>query len=452
MQLLSIASFGLLRGWPQRSAAVMALLIGSTTCSLSLTTSQSLIAGEADWPQWRGPDRDGHAAPQELLEEWSSKGPAVVWQYKDAGEGYSAFSIADGKLFTMGGRADGCYAICLSADSGELLWETKVSRAGTKDDYLTRWGAGPRSTPTTDGDFVYTVSDAGVVSCLRAADGSEVWSVDMVADFGGKIPKWGFSESVLIDGDRALVTPGGTHFIVGLDKRSGEQIWNSKDTKSPAEYVSIIKAQIGDKQLYLTASVDGLYGIDAESGAEWVHGPSTGNRTAVIPTPVVHENMVYHTSAYGAGNACWKLTPKNDQVDAELLYHNDSKSMENHHGGVVLVDGVIYGFSKVNRGQWMAQDLTSGETLWSESLGRNGSGSIAYADGHLYCYGDRDATIHLIAPSREGMQLKGSFALPEQTDMERGGGAIWAHPVIANQKLYLRDQNLIYAFDIAGDK
>lgn len=408
-------------------------------------------AAEGDWPQWRGPERDGHAAPQKLLQSWPEGGPKLKWQFRNAGQGYSECSVADGRVYTMGARGDQCFVICLDAASGEQLWETAISRASTGDDYTHNWGGGPRSTPTIDGDHLYAISDIGTVACLRTNDGGLVWDVNLVDDFGGAIPTWGYSESVLIDGDRAIATAGGKNFLVGLDKKTGEKVWGSEGIDAEAQYVSVIRHDFGGVGLYLTASKPGFFMINAESGEEVLSSGVTGNNVAVIPTAIAKDNLIYHTSDYGAGNALWKLSGDGGKVNAEMVYHLQGKSMMNHHGGVVLVDGVIYGFTKANRGQWMAQDLESGETLWSESLGRDASGSIAYADGRLYCYGDKEGKLYLVEPNREQVKVVGSLELPEQTEIARKSGAIWAHPVIANQMLIIRDQDLIFAFDIAGD-
>ena len=158
--------------------------------------------------------------------------------------------------------------------------------------------------------------------------------------------------------------------------------------------------------------------------------------------------MIYHTSAYGAGNVLLKLTSGNDSIDAEQIYHLDGKTMMNHHGGVVLVDQVIYGFTKANGGTWMAQDLLSGDTLWEEKIRGNKSGSIAYADGRLYCYNDGDGTVLLVEPDRNEFKVMGELTIPKETSIPRDRGAIWAHPVIANQTLFIRDQDLMFAFNI----
>jgi outer membrane protein assembly factor BamB len=421
-------------------------LLGLSLMGIGVVAS----ADESDWPQWRGTNRDGHAGPQQLMDQWPEGGPAVKWVFRDAGQGYSECSVANGRVFTMGARGDQCFVMCLSADNGEAIWETAISRASTDDDYTHNWGGGPRSTPTVDGDYLYANSDIGTVACLKVSDGTVVWSVNLVEKFGGSIPTWGYSDSVLVDGDRVIATPGGENFLVGLDKRTGEQVWNTKGFNAEAQYVSVIRHDFLNQGLYLTASKTGFYAINADSGEAILTSPVTGNNVAVIPTPVAQDDLVYHTSDYGAGNALWKLSRNADGVGGELVYHLQNKTMRNHHGGVVLVDGTIFGFTKANRGQWMAQDFASGEVLWSESLGSNASGSIAYADGMLYCYGDKDGSVHLVAPSRDELQVKGTLTLPQQTEIPRKSGAIWAHPVVANQMLIIRDQNLIYAFDIAA--
>lgn len=420
---------------------------------LFLWHSATLVAGDADWPQWRGPERDGHAAPQSLLEEWPEDGPPLKWGYDNAGRGYSAVAVVDGRLFTLGARDGECLAICLDTHSGDQVWEQTVSRAGTEEDYLHGWGGGPRSTPTVDGDQVFVLSEVGVLAALDRDSGKIQWSTNLVDDHGGSIPKWGYSESPLVDGDRVVVTPGGTNFMVAVDRSSGEKIWSSQGVDEPAEYSSVVRGRVGSTSFYVTAHASGLVALDTESGEKLFDEPATGNDVAVIPTPIVHDNLIYHTSDYGAGNVLLKLSETDEGgITAEPVYQlSNNKTMRNHHGGVVLVDGVIYGFTRPSGGNWMAQDLASGETLWQERVRPNRSGSICYADGRLYCYNDEDGTVILAAPSREGWQPKGKLELPRETELARNKGAIWAHPVVADKTLIIRDQDLIFAFDIAAE-
>jgi|688.fasta_scaffold12831_3 hypothetical protein len=406
-------------------------------------------ADDTDWAQWRGPARDGRAAPQSLLKSWPETGPKLLWSTKTTGLGYSAVSVSNGRLYTLGQRGAECVAICLDAKTGNEIWAQRIDRGTEKGDYLTEWGGGPRSSPTIDGDHLYCLSDLGELACLKTGDGSKVWSVNLVKDLGGRIPQWGYSESILIDGDRAVCTPGGDNFMVAFNKKTGDRVYTSKGFTDGAQYVSIMKTSVSGIPIYITAAKPGLVAFHAETGELQFKSPTTGNGVAVIPTPVIAGSDVYHSSAYKAGNTLLSLTATNGKVDMKEVYHFDRESMQNHHGGYVLDNGVIYGFTNELRGSWLAQDLKTGANLWTKKVGGARSGSIALADGMLYCYDDSDGTLYLVKPSKEGWEEAGKVKLPEQTSTDRGRGAIWAHPVIANQKLFIRDQELIYAYDIA---
>jgi outer membrane protein assembly factor BamB len=413
-----------------------------------LAFSPSTYADPTDWPQWRGPQRDGQAAEQLLAQSWPESGPAVQWKSDQLGRGYSSMSIVDGRLFTMGADEENCFAICLDSQTGNVVWKSKISRPGGRSDYNTGWGSGPRSTPTVSGDRVFVLSDVGVVAALNKDSGDVLWSADLVNDYGGKIPKWGYSESVLVDDERIIVTPGGENFMVGLDRQTGRLLWQSRDYESTSHYVSVMKGSLGGINYYVTASNKGVVAFDVSNGNMLFENVTTGNDVATIPTPILTGDMIYHTSDYGAGNVLLKLSAGNGTINANQIYHLDGKTMMNHHGGVVLVDQVIYGFTKANGGTWMAQDLVSGDTLWEEKIRGNKSGSIAFADGRLYCYNDGDGTVLLVEPDRGAFKPTGKLTIPQETSIPRDRGAIWSHPVIANQTLFIRDQDLLFAFDI----
>ncbi len=417
----------------------------------ALIGCSSISAADGNWPQWRGPNRDGQAAPQSLLKKWPENGPALSWSISNAGSGYSSVSVVDGRLYTLGKRGDRNYLICLNTQNGKELWATPMGRGATRKDYNTGWGDGPRSSPAIDGEHVYALTDLGDVGCFRKSDGTSVWAVNLVSDFRGVIPEWGYSESVLVDGDRVIVTPGGRNFLIGLDTKTGKKSWES-DFSAGAQYASVVKQTFGRVPVYLTACEQGLVGIHGESGKLLFKNGSTGNGTAVIPTPVVSGDLVYHSSSYKAGNAATKISVSDGELTANQVYHESKESIENEHGGYVLHDGAIIGFTKALRGAWMAQDLASGKVLWSKKIGKTRSGSIALADGLLYCYDDQEGICYLAEASRTGMEVIGQVKLPEQTSTDRNQGAIWTHPVIAEQKLYIRDQEMIFAFDIAAGK
>lgn len=419
------------------------------TAALVVLLPLFCIAADADWPQWRGPNRDGHAASQKLLQSWPADGPALAWSVSDLGSGYSTVAVVGDRVYTLGTKTDQTMVICLSLSDGSTVWEKAIGPAGVDGNYNTGWGAGQRSTPTIDGDQVFVLSDVGTAAALNRSSGEIQWTVDLVKQHGGKIPTWGYSESPLVDSDRVIVTPGESNFMIGLNRETGEKTWSSKDFSGPAQYVSVMKGQLETNRFYVTASKPGLVAFDAQTGDKLFEDSATGNGVAVIPTPILVDQKIYHTSAYGAGNTLLQLSASAGGLNVESIYALKSKTMENHHGGVVLVDGVIYGFSKQTGGNWIAQDLDSGETLWRERARPNRSGSICYADGRLYCYNDKDGTVILVEPSRDGWQPKGELKLPAETELPRDQGAIWAHPVVASGKLIIRDQDLMYAFDIA---
>lgn len=405
-------------------------------------------ANSTDWPQWRGPARDGHAAEQPVLQSWPPEGPSLIWQSNSAGAGYSSLAVSGDNAYTLGKRDKRNVLIAYRVLDGRELWATEVGPSAEGNEYSTGWGDGPRSTPTIDGSHIYVLTDLGDVACVEKLSGSKMWSKNLVRDFQGSIPDWGYSESILIDGDRLIVSPGGKNFMIGLNKRTGEKIWESQYSQA-AQYSSVIKHQFQDIPLYISASKEGLVAIHAISGeTQFVHA-ATGNGTAVIPTPIAFNDLVYHTSAYQAGSSAVRLELHQGIVKATPLYHEKKDSMENHHGGVVLKDGVIFGFSKSFRGVWMAQDVYTGKVLWTLKIGKSTSGSIACADGLLFCYDDQEGTCYLVKPAKDQWQQMGKLTIKETTDFDRKRGAIWSHPVIAQGMLFIRDQEKIFVYRIA---
>ncbi len=419
---------------------VLSLLLGSGSLG-------TVMGVEGDWPQWRGPDRDGRAAPQKLLDTWPADGPKLAWSFLDAGAGFSSIAVADGQLFTLGKIGNRTVAICLDANTGKKIWEQDFADAEVGKTYSTGWGDGPRSTPTIDGDRIYCLADLGTFACLDRATGKVLWTRDFVKEFGGKVPQWGYSESVLIDGDKVIATPGGPNFLVGFNKMTGEKVWESKNSYE-AQYASILKGNFEGIPAYVTAAKPGLIAVHAETGEELFVNSKTGNQTAVIPTPIISGNRIYHSSGYGAGNVAVDVKREGDTLVATEVFAASRQSMENHHGGFVLHDGTIFGFSRAMRGVWMAQDLKTGEVLWHKKVGSAASGSIAFADGNLYCYDDADGTCYLAKASKTGWEPVGQVKLPEQTAIDRGRGAIWSHPVVAANKLFIRDLDKLFAFEI----
>jgi outer membrane protein assembly factor BamB len=388
----------------------------------------------ADWPQWRGPDRTDLSKETGLLKSWPPDGPKRLWLSKEAGLGYSGPAVVQGKLFTLGVRKDEEQLIAFDVQDGKELWAAPVG-----DPLKNNWGDGPRGTPTVDGGFVYALSGQGTLVCVQVADGKLSWQKTM-HDFGGRTPGWGYTESVLVDGNKVVCTPGGKKgALVALDKKTGNTIWQSKEFTDEAQYASIIPAEINGQRQYVQLTTKHFVGIGADDGKLLWSADFPGS-TAVIPTPIVQGNQVYVTAGYGAGSKSIKVGPKNELTE---LYAN--KVMKNHHGGAILLDGHVYGYS--DGPGWVCQNFQTGDEVWAEKNAL-GKGCITYADGMFVCMSEGNGTVVLIEASPKGWKEHGRFKLDPQTTQRSPSGHIWTHPVVADGRLYLRDQELLACYDL----
>jgi outer membrane protein assembly factor BamB len=388
----------------------------------------------ADWPQWRGPNRDDVSTETGLLKEWPADGPKRIWMFENAGNGYSGPAIVGDRFYTLGTRDGSEILLCLNATTGKEIWTSKLG-----DILKNNWGDGPRGTPAVDGDQVFSMSGQGVLTCANTKDGSIVWQKKM-GDLGGKIPGWGYTESPLVDGDQVICTPGGDKgAIAALDKKTGAIKWQSKGFDDGAQYASVVPAVINGTRQYVQLTMNSIVGIAAKDGAVLWKTDFPG-RTAVIPTPIVQGNHVYVAAGYGVG--C-KMVSIGADNSVATVYEN--KVMKNHHGGVILTGGNLYGNS--DGPGWVCQDFMTGKEVWAE---RNalGKGAVGCADGMLYCLDEGSGTVVLVDASPAGWKEHGRFKLEPQSKIRSSSGRIWTHPVVSHGRLYLRDQDLIYCFDV----
>jgi outer membrane protein assembly factor BamB len=392
-------------------------------------------AAAADWPQWRGPERDGVSAEAGLLKQWPAGGPPLVWKATGLGGGFSSVSLVGDRIFTMGDKEGASYVVALSRGDGKVLWSAKAGRGGAPG-----WGgfAGTRATPTVDDGLVYALGQYGEILCVRASDGKEVWHKHMTDDFGGGRPEWGFAESPLVDGEKVLLTPGGPMgTVAALNKMTGAVLWRSQEWTDPAHYSSIIVAEIGGVRQYLQLTEKNLAGLAVSDGKVLWKARRKG-AVAVIPTPICSGNQVYVTSGYGIGCNLFTITPNQGAFSAEEVYAN--KVMANHHGGVVKVGDYLYGYSE-DKG-WTCQRFKTGEAIWAENP-RLGKGSVTCAEGLLYCRDEVKGTVALVEASPDGYKERGRFVQPD-----RGKEKSWPHPVVAGGRLYLRDQDQLFCYDL----
>ncbi len=400
--------------------------------TLACFTHPPLCSANSDWPQWRGPDRTGVSKETGLQKSWPAGGPKRIWLYENAGEGYSGPAIVGGKLFTMGVRDGNECLLVLDANTGKELWFAKIGPIFSEGH-----GNGPRGTPTVDGDRVYAMGSHGNLVCASIGDGKIIWQQSL-SDLGGRVPHWAYAESVLVDGDQVICTPGGSKgALAALEKKTGKLLWQSAEFKEPAHYSSVIAADLNGVRQYIQRTEKVIASVASKDGKLLWTSPFPG-RTAVVPTPIYRDGYVYVTAGYGAGCKLVKIGPSNEVTD---VYEN--KVMKNHHGGVVLVGDYIYGHADAG---WTCQNFKTGEEVWNHR--GFGKGAIAYADGMLYCQDESSGTIALIEASPKAWQERGRFKLDPQSKIRSSGGRVWTHPVISNGKLYLRDQELIYCYDI----
>ncbi len=429
-------------------------------CVICLVTFlAAAFANAADWPQWRGPERTGVSKETGLLKKWPDKGLTPIWTYRETGQGHSSFSVVGGKLYTCGTRGEDDIVLALDASTGKELWHAKLGPLFTFKKNI--WGDGPRSTPTIDGDRLYVLGGYGDLVCLDIANqGKEVWRKHLAKDFGGEMmTEWGYSESPLVDGDLLICTPGGPQgTLAALDKKSGAAVWRSTKLTHKAPYSSPMKATIQGVPQYIQCSY-----VDIESSGGFVSGFSVkdgsvlwsekffdGDSYNISTTPIISGDIVYVTT--GNGHGCRAFQFGADLKPVQIIAKANQNKFKNNHGGVVLVDGNIYGHSE--NSVWACQELKKpGKILWTEKDDLKArSGSIASAEGMLYCL-SQEGQVGLVEANPKAWTKISEFELPEKSKLRetlvtaRQSG-VWAHPVIANGHLFLRDTELIFCFDI----
>ncbi|QDU93771.1 PQQ-binding-like beta-propeller repeat protein [Lignipirellula cremea] len=421
----------------------------SAACCALLLMAGAAAAAESDaanWSQWRGPGRDAHSPDTGLMQSWETTKPRLLWTADGLGEGYASVAIANDVLYTTGNFENGQAMVAVSLQNGEVLWKTPFTAEAPKHGHQ-----GSRSTPTVDGDRVYAVGSNGEVVCFKTADGTLLWDRNF-SDWNGRMMSgWGFAESPLVDGDVVVCTPGGDEaMLVALNKMTGEEVWTSSAVdfpgagrKSGAGYSSIVVSNGGGVKQYVQLVGAGVIGVRASDGKFlWGYG-DMANGTANIPTPIVDGDYVFCSTGYKGGAALLKLQSDGDGVKAEEVYYLEAKLFENHHGGMVKVGDYIYAGHKHNQGFPICLEMMSGKVAWGgEERGEGeGSAAVIYADGNLL-FRYQTGQISLIAANPEE-QIRKGFFMPE---IQKGRS--WAHPVVINGKLYLREQDQLMCYDL----
>ena len=410
---------------------------------LLIVTSDRQRALGDDWPQWRGSNRNGVSRETGLLRDWSgSNKPKLAWHATGLGEGYAGVVISRGRAFTIGKKGRDVFVSSWNTNNGKQHWNRHIGTTGRI----------PSSTPTVDGDRVYALDPDGDLVCLKTSNGDILWRRSFLKDFGGRMMSGrGYGESPLIDGNKLICTPGGTDaLLVALDKRTGKVLWKSKTPdlgtagRDGAAFSSVVVSEAAGKRQYVQFVGRGLIGVNAKNGRFLWGYNGLANRTANIPTPVVRDNLVFAANGYSAGSVLLKLRADGKGgVKAEVIYKLGASRFQNHHGGFVLIGKHVYGGHGSNNGLPTCLDLKTGRAMWKRRGPGVGSAAVIFADGHLY-FRYQNGVMALIEATPNGLHLKGKFKIPG------AGGDSWAHPAIANGRLYLREKDHLWVYNVRG--
>ena len=393
----------------------------------------------ADWPQWRGPQRNGVSAETGLLAEWPKDGPRLVWQVKDIGSGYSTPSVVGDRLYLLSNEGtNNEFVQALEAKDGKKIWSQRIGNVGNPDQQPNYPAA--RSTPTVDGELVLALGSDGDLACLERATGKVRWQKNVRKEYGGQPGIWAYSESPLVDGEAVVCTPGGSNAtLVALNKQTGELIWKCAIPEGDqAAYTSAQAIKVGGVRQYIQMVQKGLVGVEAKTGKLlWRYDKTAKGSPAVIPTPVADGDFIYSAGARSGGGGI-RLKVNGGTFEAEQAYY--SPKLPTSIGGVVKVGEYLYGTSA---GALLCLEFTTGNVKWDDRS--ISPASLCYADGRLYLHGE-NGEVALVEATPEAYREKGHF---KPTDLpDHGASKAWAYPVIANGRLYIRDLGTLWCYDV----
>jgi outer membrane protein assembly factor BamB len=402
------------------------------------TEGNAPLAGKGTgtvWPQFNGTRRDNRSDETGLLETWPEGGPPLSWAARGLGNGYSSVAVVDGVVYTLGNKKESEALIALDAGTGEKIWSTPFARASHA-----AMGEGPRGTPSVSDGYVYGMGAEGELVCLEAKTGEICWQVNILSEYGGRSPGWGICESVLIDGETLICTPGGSQAtMLALDKRTGKELWKTAIEREGVSYASPIVVEIDGVRQYVQFLAQGTVSVRADDGQFLWRNTRSSSGTANCSSPLASGDLVFTASNYGTGGALLKLTSTGRNTTADLVYH--TSDMKSHHGDMVIVDGLLYGSN--DPGILMCLDLETGKVRWqNRSVGK---GAVTYADGKIYLRGE-NSEIALVEATGNEYREQGRFEQPDRSALNA-----WSHPVVAHGRLFLRDQGLLLCYDLRRD-
>lgn len=413
----------------------------AATLALSALLGSTFAVSADDWPQWRGPNRNGISAEKGLLKEWPAGGPKLVWKISDAGSGYAAPSVVGDRIYLLGNEGlDNEFVQCLSTADGKRVWRARLGKVGNPEQKPNFPAA--RSTPTVEGEVLYALGSDGDLACVETAAGKIRWSKQLRTDFAGKPGIWAYAESPLVDGDTLVCTPGGSEAtLVALNKNTGEVLWKcALPEGDEAAYASPIVVRVDGAKHYVQLLQKGLAGVDARTGKlAWRYAKATSAYNANIPSPLAEGSVVYVGSA-GTGGGAVRIKSQDGKFEAEQLYFGSKYPTA--IGGVVKVGEYLYGTTAQ---ALHCVEFATGQSKWEER--GMGAASLCYADGNLYLHGE-NGEVGMVTASPDGYKETGRFAAPDRLKHANPMEKSWAYPVLANGRLYIRDHGSLWCYDL----
>ncbi len=382
------------------------------------------------WPHFHGPKGDNISTDTGLLKSWPGGGPKMIWEIGGLGDGFSSVAIADGTIYTAGNLHGNTVVTAIDLD-GKKKWAADNGKAWTGD------YQGSRGTPTVDGNRVYHENPSGDLVCLSTDGGEKIWGLNILEKAAGKNIQWALAESVLIDGDRLICCPCGQKAsVVALNKQTGKMIWAARGLGDKAGYASPVLIEAGGLRIILTMTAKALIGVNAENGDLLFRHPHETKYDVNATDPIYHDGHIFISSGYGTGSEMLKLDVRGAKATVSRKWAN--KDLDNHHGGVVLYEGHLYGSNSGNK--WICLDWNTGRKVYAEK--GVGKGSLTLAEGMLYTLSENNRMG--VAPAMpDGLNLAGEFRVPSG-----GGGKSWAHPVVCGGRLYIRHAHKLYVYDV----
>jgi len=399
--------------------------MNSRTVFWAAILAATCVARASDWPQWRGPNRDGISAEAGWSSQWPADGPKPLW-HANVGTGCSSVSVVGDRVFTMGNQSDADTVWCCDAKTGLPVWKHTYANPLDPRNYE----GGPGATPTVDGNLVFTLSRTGQLFCLDARTGKPVWSKHLVNDFGGKVPKWGYSGSPLVAGDLVLLETGANGgSTVALDKKTGATVWKSGD--EPAGYGTIMPFTFGGKACVASFDGTGLTVRDTKTGKELATYPWKTSYEVNAATPIVSGDKIFISSGYNKGCALLRF----DGSSLKPLWEN--REMRNHFNSSVLWKDHLYGFDDSTLA---CLDLADGSVKWTQvGLGK---GSLILAGDKLVIQSESGDLVIAPAAPESFQEIARAKVLKDRC---------WVVPVLANGRIYCKNnKGELVCLDVSG--